>query len=82
MQPAAAVRPPSMPVSLCAHAAVTFSGIIKASALLIEIPGKIMHGPWKSVSSVQCVSAAGLRKKLRVPVWLACSQRLKDLHLV
>lgn len=43
-----------MPASLCAHTAVTFSGIIKESAFLIEIPGKIKRSLGKSVSSVLC----------------------------
>lgn len=52
-------RPPrsaGTPASLCAHTAVTFSGITRESAFLIEFPVKIKRGPWKSVSSVQRVA--------------------------
>lgn len=48
--------------SVRARTAVTFSGIIRDSAILIEIPGKIRSAPWKSVPSVQCVSRRPSRR--------------------
>lgn len=50
-----------MPTSLCAHTAVTFSGIIKESAVRIEIPGMIKCDPWKSVSSWHSWSLISIR---------------------
>lgn len=53
-------RPPwsaGTPASLCAHTAVTFSGITKESAFLIEIPGKIKCENLCQVDSVSPVTS-------------------------
>ncbi len=58
---------------MCAHTAVTFSGITKEFAFLIEIPGKIKRGPCKSVSSVQCVTCQPVKGATFV-LQLSCSE--------
>lgn len=69
-----------MPVSLCTHTAVTFSGIIRESGLLIEIPSKIKRASQKSMSSVQRV-ARQLPKRASLVVELTCCYSLEYSHL-
>lgn len=71
---------PGMLASMRAHTAVTFSGIILDSAILIEIPGKIRCAPWKSVSSVQCVSPQPTGRRAALFLRLSCSKQLDPVR--